>query len=344
MSNAAELISVIVPVYNVESFLSQCLDSLYKQTYDNYEVIIVDDGSTDHSKKICDRYAIQCPQFTVYHTQNRGLSAARNFGVAHSHGKYLLFVDSDDLIVPDTLERASSFLKMSIQSNLVIFTYQRIDENGKKIDSDTESKSFPKTATVSSYDALYYLLEDRFNNFSWRILFDKSIWVDNNISFPEGLLYEDIRTTYRLLLGAQKVIFLNEQLYLYRQRKNSIIHRAEAHSIEESRAAIFDRNAFLHDKFPEFDKICDANIYKWHYGVLMNPDYALSNDSEVQHLIKCANAYIRKTKKPKHLKHMLNWEQKLCLFIIQCGGHGLLIVLVSFLKRLRTTLNRIVIN
>jgi hypothetical protein len=171
-----------------------------------------------------------------------------------------------------------------------------------------------------------------------------AFWVNNNITFPEGLLYEDIRTTYRLLLGAQKVIFLNEQLYLYRQRKNSIIHGAEAHAIEESRAAILDRNVFLHNEFPEFDKICDANIYKWHYGILMNPDYALSNDSEVRYLIKRANAYIRKAKKPKYLNRMLNWEQKVCLFIIQRGGYGLLIVLVSFLKRLRTTINRIVIN
>lgn len=271
MLNKRSLVSVIVPVYNVGPFLKQCLDSLRDQTYEHYEVIIVDDGSTDQSGMICDQYAIRHPKFVVYHTQNCGLSAARNFGVAHSHGDYLLFVDSDDEILPDTLKRASSYLDGDTDSNLVIFSYKRIDQNGNIIDPDTEARTFPHTGTVYPYKALVYLLEERFNNFSWRILFEKSIWFDNDISFPDGLLYEDIRTTYRFLLGARKVTFLNEQLYLYRQRKNSIIHEATAHSIEESRTAILNRNALLCSRFPEFKEICAANIYKWNYGVLMNP-------------------------------------------------------------------------
>lgn len=130
MMKMDNLVSVIIPVYNVEKYLRCCVDSVIGQTYRNLEIILIDDGSTDHSGEICDQYSKGDERITVYHKENEGLGLSRNFGIRHSHGDYLIFVDSDDYIAPRMI---GDLLRICVRqrADLCIAGYDRVSDNGK---------------------------------------------------------------------------------------------------------------------------------------------------------------------------------------------------------------------
>ena len=204
------MISVIVPVYNVEKYLSKCLDSLLNQTYTDVEFILIDDGSTDSSGKIADSYKDIDPRFKVFHTENRGLSAARNYGIEHSKGEWLMFVDSDDWVSPSFCETPMRAAH-EYNADLVVFWFHRV-KNGKIPKEDTSKFPsgiipFEKAINVGSVVA-------------WNKLYKKKLF--NDIRFPEGQVYEDIATTHKVLRQAIRIAFIPFRLYYYVFRKNSI--------------------------------------------------------------------------------------------------------------------------
>lgn len=202
------LISIIVPVYNVEPYLERCLDSILSQTYKNYEVILIDDGSTDNSGKICDTYAKNHPQIKVFHKKNGGLSDARNFGIKKSSGEYLTFVDSDDTITEDALEYLYSLIKKH-HTKMAIAPYTIITKKRKT----NLGKNF-SPAVLNTEEALRRMLtEHGFTVSACAKLYHKNLFA--NVEYPTGKFYEDNATTYKLILKCPKIAYGNHSIYNY---------------------------------------------------------------------------------------------------------------------------------
>ena len=230
-------ISVIVPVYNMQNFLSQCIESIINQTYENLEIILVDDGSTDGSSKICDEYAQKDKRVTVIHKENGGLSDARNFGLAVATGDYISFVDSDDYIHPQMYEILLYFAKKE-NSDMVTCAYERDDESifqTKIVISDIMSACFDGHR---NFDQII----DFANVVAWCRLYKKTVF--DGITFPVGKLHEDEYTIHRILYKCKNVVCLREKLYFYRRNNNSITSTLTERHIHDALNAFEDRIDF----------------------------------------------------------------------------------------------------
>ena len=215
------LISVIVPIYNVEQYLRKCVDSIISQTYRNLEIILIDDGSPDECGKICDEYALKDERIIVIHQKNGGLSAARNTGLDICKGEYISFIDSDDFISPFFIE----MLYRGVHDyNCEIAT---VEHGVSFIDGNDESVVFATDKLDCSYEeiapreAIRMMMYQRLpNGAPWR-LYKREIFSD--IRFPVGWLYEDAATTHKLFMKAKKMVIVHADVYAYRLRQNSII-------------------------------------------------------------------------------------------------------------------------
>lgn len=212
-----KLISVVVPVYNVEKYLKKCIDSTINQTYKKLEIILVDDGSTDSSKEICDEYIKQDSRIKVIHKENGGLSSARNAGIDIASGKYIGFIDSDDWIEKSMLEKLINLAEKS-DSDIVLCNYfMAYDEKNQIQKEDIEYKEY------SNYEALNKIYDDKLGVsmiIAWNKLYNIELF--NNIRYPAGKVHEDEFITYKLLFKANRICYLNEKLVYYRQQNKSI--------------------------------------------------------------------------------------------------------------------------
>lgn len=209
-----ELISVVVPIYNVDQYLKECVDSILTQTHDHIEIILVDDGSTDCSNTMCDEFAKVNSNIIVCHKKNGGLSSARNIGMMCSFGEILAFIDSDDFISPDMLSTLLSDMTEN-GADMACCNCTKIFEDGRIID---EKPKYDEITVLTNDNVLYGIYDD----FSaWNKLYKKRLF--QNIQYPEGKLYEDARTTYRLAKKCSTVTYNPSSLYFYRQRSSSIM-------------------------------------------------------------------------------------------------------------------------
>lgn len=214
------LVSVIVPVYNVQDYLAQCVRSLIVQTYRNLEILLVDDGSTDESGRLCDELTAGDERITVLHKPNGGLSDARNYGIERANGDYIAFVDSDDLVRPGYFERLLRPFGDDSDIDISICSYSLFWDGGEITDISSNLCDYE---VISSNEALRRLCEPRRSmqlEIAWSKLFKKSLLHD--IRFPVGQVHEDTATTYKLYFSARNIAISDERLYLYRQRDNSI--------------------------------------------------------------------------------------------------------------------------
>lgn len=209
------MISVIVPVYNVESYLRKCLDSILAQTYRDLEILVIDDGSTDGSGAICDEYAGKDDRIKVFHTENKGLSAARNYALDRSHGDYIAFIDSDDWFEVTALQ---SFLTNAQETAADIvacqFYQEYVDKTVKPNGFDTEFVA-QGDEVLKAMVVDHKLTEDVWNKFYRASLF-------YFIRYPEGMIFEDKATTYKLLQKAEKLAYTPAPLIHYRNREGSL--------------------------------------------------------------------------------------------------------------------------
>ncbi len=213
------LFSVIVPVYNVAEYLPACMDSLLRQTCADWEIILVDDGSTDgQSPALCDAYAAAHPELVrVIHQANGGLGAARNTGIAAARGDYLLFVDSDDTLEPQTLERLSACLAET-GADMIVFHYCYVTETGEQ--PGEPRLSAVTGAPVTLAEAPELLLDSPSACFR---LWNRALFADGTIRFPGRVWYEDLCTTPKALLRAQRILQIPDSLYRYLLRPGSIM-------------------------------------------------------------------------------------------------------------------------
>ena len=220
MKNNNVLISVVIAIYNVESFLHRCLDSIIKQTYKNIEMILVDDGSTDNSGKICDEYILKDSRINVIHKKNGGLSSARNTGIDFSNGNYITFVDGDDWLREDFIEKLSDFIYLSdvdIISSRLIIAYKKDNEY---IYNEPRKYKAKYLTNEEALEALFY--RKLITTTACGKIYKKSLF--NTIRFPENKLHEDLGTVYKLLEISKKVISVESTGYCYFQRNGSIMN------------------------------------------------------------------------------------------------------------------------
>lgn len=216
--NQEPLISVIVPVYNVEAYLRQCIDSVLCQTYEKLEILLVDDGSKDSGGAICDEYAGKDSRVRVIHKENGGLSSARNAGIAAAQGEYLAFLDSDDWVEPDAY---GSMLEAALTMDCRLVCAGRYVYSEKK-QQRREELCPEKTQVLSAEDMLGKLFTwEGCDSAAWDKLYHRSLF-ETGIRYPEGMHYEDIPTTYLLVERAEKVAMLAKRVYNYRHRIGSI--------------------------------------------------------------------------------------------------------------------------
>ncbi len=213
-----DLISVVVPVYNVSEYLCACIDSILCQTYQNLEIILVDDGSVDNCPQLCDEYALKDRRVKAIHQKNGGLSAARNKGYEVSSGRYIAFVDADDMVDSKYIEK---LYRLLIKSNAQIAAcaYTR---TLKEMVPEANAKKYILTSKkmLQNWHGKLKAIE----TVSWNKLYDRQIFrkLETVQLFPEGRIHEDVYTSHLFVNCAETIAVTTEKLYYYRPRKHSI--------------------------------------------------------------------------------------------------------------------------
>lgn len=250
-----EKISVVVPVYNVQEYLNRCLESIVNQQYDNLEIILVDDGSTDACPGICDEWCRKDSRIRVIHKVNGGLSDARNAGIAIATGRYISFIDSDDYI-SDAFFSAMYLVMCEEKSDIVECSVADAYENGSV-------SPFFDDCSVSNYctvGALRELIEEKsFHQHVWNKLYRMDLV--KGILFEFGKLNEDEFWTYQIFGRAKRITRLNQTLYFYFQRDTSIIHSAFTIRRLDALEAKYHRQLYIQKNYPQLARVSKINMY-----------------------------------------------------------------------------------
>ncbi|CCX38416.1 putative uncharacterized protein [Clostridium sp. CAG:1013] len=219
--------TVIVPVYNVEAYLEKCVDSILALTEPDFELLLVDDGSTDNSGALCDKLAQKDSRIQVIHQKNQGLGGARNTGIKAASGDWVLLVDSDDWIEPELLEKTLE-AGLREEADLVMFGFRSVDEQGNTLQTFVEDVPTDQGLTLKDHPDLLLTAPS-----AWRRLYRRELLVRTGILYPPRVWYEDIRTTPKLLAAADRVVFLSYVGYDYLSRTGSITKNQNADRNQE---------------------------------------------------------------------------------------------------------------
>lgn len=215
-----DLVSVVVPIYNVEKYLRKCIETIVNQTYNNIEIILVNDGSTDNCLQICNDFKQKDKRIKVINKENGGLSDARNTGLKNAHGKYICFIDSDDYVHENYVEELYGTI-IENNAQIAVCNFEKVDEKNKFI-----SKRNIADQIISGKKVI-----ERFNDkdfkpaaiVAWNKMYDINLF--KNIIYPVGKIHEDEFTTYKLFYISKKVAITSKALYYYRVVPTSIINR-----------------------------------------------------------------------------------------------------------------------
>lgn len=264
MENSEIKLSIVVPVYNVSKYLIKCLDSLLSQNlpHNEYEIIVVDDGSTDDSGVLADEYASNHPELiNVIHQDNRGLSGARNSGIKIAKGKYIQFVDSDDYLEPNVLKTLVE--KMERDSlDILRFNYQNVNEEYEVFNPNKYYKPFVDYRDEIC-DGLIFLNERLgFGCYAWQFVIKSDLLRDESNLFLEGIYFEDTQWTPRILLQSKRVTSFDLIAYNYLVRQGSITNSI---SDKKKRKVIEDKLLLISDL--QHQMRCLSDI-RWHKGLI----------------------------------------------------------------------------
>ncbi len=213
----SQIISIIVPVYNVEKYLDECIKSIVNQSYKDLEIILVNDGSTDGSLAICETWGERDGRIKIISQENAGLSAARNTGLSAATGEYVYFVDSDDYISSELCERSIDRLRET-KADIACFDIMRVDDAGNNRGMIENGQG---DSLIKGEAALVHLVSGEIHDSACNKLIKRGLF--NGVAFPVGCKFEDLGTTYKLFLKSKEICFLPEVFYYYRKRSDSII-------------------------------------------------------------------------------------------------------------------------
>lgn len=277
-----DLISVIVPIYNVKPYLKQCLESILHQTYPLLEILLIDDGSTDGSGEIADEYALKDKRIKVVHQQNAGLSAARNSGIREATGTYYLFVDSDDYIKEDMVEHLYGIICRN-DAQIAVCGYYMVDEE-ERILADTEEFPEEDLVTEKRYWTIYQNSAYLYCLVVWNKLYHKDIF--RRLRFPEGKLCEDVFILHKFLEQDPKITCSSSKKYYYRKRYGSItnqnhcIHRIDSAEALLGRLYYFGRKRMYSEALFAFREAVDSFLIAYEHSA----DYDRHNKDRLKKL------------------------------------------------------------
>lgn len=261
-------IGVVIPVYNAEKYLKKCIDSILAQSFQEFELTLVDDGSTDRSGKICDEYAEKYEKIKVIHNSHLGVSEARNRGVDENTGEYITFVDSDDWIEERYLEILYQLI-IEFQADLVISSGIDIIEGRqtrkKKIKNEQTDVKSEVISKAEAYRRML-LVENNTMVVPWAKLYHRKLF--QLFRYPSGEIYEDVNVIDRIIEGCEKIVYTSYVGYFYLKRKGSIIHgkMSDKHMVSIKNAERLWE--FIKDYYPEIEDAAKLHYLRTCFGVL----------------------------------------------------------------------------
>lgn len=214
-----KLVSIIIPIYNTEKYLKKCIESIINQTYRYLEIILVNDGSTDESLKICQTFAENDNRISIIDKSNGGISDARNYGIDVATGEYIVFVDSDDFIHPEMIEILYNAINLK-EADVAICSYKCVKDN-EAFEQEKGYDALSNLKTMSNEEALHELFGDNMVMYTvaWNKMYRSKLFY--SIRYPKGKIHEDEYITYKLLYSSNVVVYVNQNLYYYLQRADS---------------------------------------------------------------------------------------------------------------------------
>lgn len=266
-----DLITVVVPVYNVEKYLEECVNSIMNQTYKELEIILVDDGSKDTSGMLCDELVKKDSRIKVIHKSNGGLSDARNTGIDIAKGKYIQFIDSDDYVDLDMIEMLYLNIKKH-NADISMCSHYILTENECTTDATGEVSIYNRCDVLKEI-----LLDEKVRSYAWNKLF--SIELFKEIRFPKSKVFEDILTIPKLFEKANTVVLEDIPKYYYRQREGSILHIQTKDTRLNYINAALEIMEFIKQKEPKLESYCAYNLA--HITIKTFNDIGLFNMTEM---------------------------------------------------------------
>lgn len=241
-------ISIIVPIYNGENYIDKCIQSILNQTYSNIEVLLINDGSSDNSQKICEEYEKKDNRIKLINKENAGPGSAKNTGINHATGDYIGFIDSDDYIEEDMFEVLYN-LMVENEADISMVAFTKVVD-GKVMNTINFTG---ETIIYNKFEAMKELLLDgKIKNYSWNKLFKKELF--EGVRFPEKLKYEDVDITYRLFEKISKLVYKNIPKYYYVQRSDSIVNSNSYENLKDYVIVTKNRYESLKNKYEELEK------------------------------------------------------------------------------------------
>lgn len=306
-----KMISVIVPVYKVEAYLEICLKSIVEQTYENLEIILIDDGSPDQCPQICEAYAKRDKRICVIHQENQGLAVARNTGLQHITGEYVLFVDSDDFLDKEFCTRVISVIEKE-KCDIVIGKVVTVDEQDNYIKSECEY-TINKFEILDNFQAMKEIVsEKRVTGYSWGKLYKRELLAD--ITYPKGKLYEDRFTIYKYFAKAKKVCFCPDAIAYYRMRKDSITHSLNLGRYYDLLEAEKEVLQFCIKQYPELVEMEEA-YYFGRFVHIWITFFDSKNKNEIKNLVKMMKKVYKEYGRKKNIKIMHKISYKMIFFM-----------------------------
>lgn len=249
-----KLVSIIIPIYNVERYLAQCLNSLLNQTYQNIEILAIDDGSKDSSLELLYKYAAEDHRIHVFTQSNSGPSAARNLGLSKCSGDYITFMDSDDWADSTMIEKLVDAMEkdesdIAICGHLISYTHFKFKVCNSKYQ------------LLDQKQAIKMILEDKIiKNYAWGKMYRRTLLP--MLYFPINQIYEDVRSIYKVFLNAERFSLINEPLYYYRMRQGSITYSLPANNASEMKKAYQEQRHTIAKIYPDLINCTNVNLFK----------------------------------------------------------------------------------
>lgn len=306
-----DLISIIVPVYNVEKYLDKCINSIVSQTYKNLEIVLVDDESHDNCPEICDKWSEKDKRIKVIHKKNGGVSSARNEGLKNATGSIIGFVDSDDYVEPDMIMNLyNNYVKFG--ADISVCSYNDEYLNGKI----KPGKRFnEKIKVIEKKEAIENLiLEQNISNHLWNKIYNRNLF--EGIFFPDGKKMEDLSIMYLLFEKSNRIVIDNYVGYHYLQHNGSIMGNINRELIGNYEQAVFKRNGYLLEKYPEFESVLNVDNLKTykllHYYAMIGGYDDLLHSDKFKHYYKkykeCYPKYRKQIGKTIERKVLLSYD------------------------------------
>ncbi len=314
-----ELVSIIVPVFNVEMYLPECIESIINQTYKNIEIILVDDGSRDKSGEICDLYSKEDTRIKVIHKKNTGVADSRNVGLKCAEGEYLFFVDSDDMLRSHTIELMLKIL-YEYNADMVCAEWTYLNGNNASYDDVISD-----VLVMNTQQAMRYYAQKEWH--PWNKLIKKQI--HENIEFPNYKIHEDEAIRFKILSKCNKIVKLDAKTYCYRKREGSItasssenVDRMDMFYSRMDSLQWLERN--YHDIAVLFlNKVCEDALYN--LGLLVKVKRNPQITNKINEIIAFANKYYLKIMFNRYCKvsyklrftlvKLSNWKKTDCLYV-----------------------------